>query len=55
MKIRDPFQDNYSFRWKDDVSNKEKFIWSMIITSIGILIIIIMTKSESTGYGILDD
>ena len=35
MKIRNPFKDNF-LRWKDDASNKEKFIWSMIIASIGI-------------------
>ena len=35
MKIRNPFKDNF-LRWKDDTSNKEKFIWSMIIASIGI-------------------
>ena len=26
MKIRNPFKD-YLFRWKDDATDSEKFIW----------------------------
>ena len=31
MKIRNPFKDKMG-RWKDDVSFKEKLIWSLIIS-----------------------
>ena len=30
MKIRNPFND-YLGRWKDDVTTKEKLVWSIII------------------------
>jgi hypothetical protein len=30
MKIRNPFK-NYLGHWKDDVSTKEKIIWSFLI------------------------
>ena len=31
MKIRNPFKDKWG-RWKDDVSPKEKLIWSFTIS-----------------------
>tara|TARA_B100000965_G_C19240514_1_gene604167 strand:- start:396 stop:602 length:207 start_codon:yes stop_codon:yes gene_type:complete len=40
MKIRNPFKD-YLGRWKDDVTTKEKFIWSLMVFSV----IIIFLKS----------
>ena len=30
MKIRNPFKD-YLLRWKDDVTTKEKIVWSFLI------------------------
>jgi hypothetical protein len=30
MKIRNPFKD-YLLRWKDDVTTKEKLVWSFLI------------------------
>ena len=35
MKIRNPFK-NYLGQWKDDVSTKEKIIWSFFIVVISI-------------------
>jgi hypothetical protein len=30
MKIRNPFKDKWG-RWKDDVTTKEKLVWSFLI------------------------
>ena len=34
MKIRNPFSFNKSV-WKDDVTKKEKFIWSVVCAAFG--------------------
>ena len=35
MKIKNPFK-NYLGQWKDDVSTKEKIIWSFFIVGISL-------------------
>lgn len=37
MQIRNPFKD-YFGNWKDNITIKEKVVWSVIIVSIGMTI-----------------
>jgi hypothetical protein len=38
MKIRNPFKD-YLLRWKDDATNSEKFICSVVCAAFGYFLI----------------
>ena len=37
MKIRSPFKDKWG-RWRDDITQKQKNIWTFISVVVGILI-----------------
>jgi len=37
MKIRNPFKDKF-LRWRDDITEGEKYFWAGISVSLGIII-----------------
>ena len=45
MKIRNPFKDKW-LRWRDDITQGEKFFWAGIIASIGMMIARLLNLGE---------
>ena len=45
MKIRNPFKDKW-LRWRDDITQGEKFFWGGISASIGMMIARLLNLGE---------
>ena len=49
MKIRNPFKDRWG-RWRDDISRKEKNIWTLIFVMLGMISARILNH-----FGVIDN